>query len=238
MILHTSVYGEGHPVIFLHTGLQTGETDFVYQRKQLQETYKVVLPDLRGHGKSMIEELDIHSYFEDTANDLLETMLHLNIQQAHIVGCSLGALVGLVFAKRFPDYVKSLTLSGIMPQKPVNWNELRKADMAMQYGILENVEAVQYFNSIHQSDWKDFLRKSIEQDWYPFHETETVEELRCRTLLIVGEEKEHELLGTTLYPKQNEKIRIAVVPYAGHLVHSEQPVIYTKILELFLNESR
>ncbi len=80
--------------------------------------------------------------------------------------------------------------------------------MAMQYGILENANAIHYFDSIHQSDWKDFLRKSIEQDWYPFHETGDVKELQCRTLFIVGEAKEHEVLGATIYPKQNEQIHI------------------------------
>ena len=238
MILHTKVIGEGEPVIFLHTGLQTGETDFIYQRNKFQDSYKVILPDLRGHGKSKVEELDIQDYFEDAAVDLHETMLHLNIQQAHIVGCSLGALVGLQFTKRFPGFVTSLTLSGIIPQKPTNWDELRQADMAMQNGILENAHAIHYFDSIHQSDWKDFLRKSIEQDWYPFDETGNVEKLQCRTLFIVGEAKEHEVFGTTIYPKQNEQIHVAVVPLAGHLVHSEQPELYTNILEVFLNERR
>ncbi|MCG7342596.1 alpha/beta hydrolase [Sporosarcina sp. ACRSL] len=238
MILHTNVYGNGEPVIFLHTGLQTGETDFVYQRNKLQESYKVILPDLRGHGKSKIEEFEIQSYFEDAANDLHKTMLHLNINQAHVVGCSLGALVGLLFAKRFPSFVTSLTLSGIIPQKPSNWNKLRQSDIAMQNGILENVDAIQYFNSIHQSDWQSFLRKTIEQDWYLFDETGNIEELRCRTLFIVGEEKEHEVLGVTIYPKQNQQVHIAVVPFAGHLVHNEQPELYTKILERFLNERR
>ena len=73
--------------------------------------------------------------------------------------------------RRFPSFVTSLALSGIIPRKPSNWDELRQADMAMQSGILEDANAIHYFDSIHRSDWKDFLRKSIEQDWYPFNET-------------------------------------------------------------------
>lgn len=238
MILHTKIIGEGEPVIFLHTGLQTGETDFVYQRKKLQESYKVVLPDLRAHGKSKIEQFDIQSYFEDTANDLRETMIHLDMQQAHIVGCSLGALVGMLFAKRCPGFVTSLTLSGIIPQKPSNWDELLQKDAAMQLALLNNDEAIHYFNSIHESDWQGFLKQSIKEDWYPFNETMDLSALKCPTLYIVGEGKQHEIEGASIYPNQNENIHVAVVPYAGHLVHSEQPELYTKILELFLNERR
>ena len=68
MILHTEVYGEGEPIVLLHTGLQTGTTDFEKQREVLQESMKVIVPDLRGHGKSVSD--DFSNYFEDAADDL------------------------------------------------------------------------------------------------------------------------------------------------------------------------
>ncbi|MFZ3589496.1 hypothetical protein ACOI1C_09480 [Bacillus sp. DJP31] len=33
MLLHTEIFGDGEPIIFLHTGLQTGLTDFEHQRE-------------------------------------------------------------------------------------------------------------------------------------------------------------------------------------------------------------
>ena len=71
MILHTEVLGDGEPLVFLHTGLQTGKTDFEYQRDYFRNSYKVILPDLRGHGKSITN--DITNFFEDSAIDLEET---------------------------------------------------------------------------------------------------------------------------------------------------------------------
>lgn len=32
MLLHAEVFGDGEPIVFLHTGLQTGMTDFEEQR--------------------------------------------------------------------------------------------------------------------------------------------------------------------------------------------------------------
>lgn len=40
MILHTEVIGMGEPVIFLHTGLQTGNTDYEYQSEYFKTTIK------------------------------------------------------------------------------------------------------------------------------------------------------------------------------------------------------
>ncbi|WP_237474018.1 alpha/beta fold hydrolase [Virgibacillus halodenitrificans] len=44
-------------------------TDFEYQREYFKEKYKVILPDLRGHGKS--GEKDLSNFFEDSAQDIV-----------------------------------------------------------------------------------------------------------------------------------------------------------------------
>ena len=59
MILHTNIIGEGEPIVFLHSGLQTGESDFIYQCEHFSKNYKVILPDLRGHGRSNVDQFDI-----------------------------------------------------------------------------------------------------------------------------------------------------------------------------------
>ncbi|WP_404451516.1 hypothetical protein LG329_14425 [Virgibacillus necropolis] len=45
MILHTEIYGTGEPLVFLHTGLQTGTTDFEQQTEYFKQNYQVILPD-------------------------------------------------------------------------------------------------------------------------------------------------------------------------------------------------
>ena len=40
--------------------------------------------------------------------------------------------------------------------------------------------------------------------------------------------------GTLYDPKINPNVRVAIVPFARHLVHAEQPEIYTKIVEVFM----
>ncbi|WP_369903297.1 alpha/beta fold hydrolase [Bacillus manliponensis] len=75
MILHTEVLGDGEPIVFLHTGLQTGLTDFEYQREYFKGKYKIILPDLRGHGNSV--ENDFTNFFEDSALDIAETLNNL-----------------------------------------------------------------------------------------------------------------------------------------------------------------
>lgn len=237
MLLHTEKFGTGEPIIFLHTGLQTSLTDFEYQRDYFKTTYQVVLPDLRGHGKSI--SADISNFFVDTANDLANTMEEQGIDTAHIAGASLGALVGIFFAKKFPKKVKSLTISGVTASKPGNWREMHQEEVAFQTQLLENEQAVAYFNELHKSDWRQFIYMGRNAEWYPFQETEDLSGLDMPTLFIVGEANPNETKGALSYPATNPNVHVAIIPFASHLVHTDQPELYTKIVELFLqNEDK
>ncbi|MGM0897013.1 MAG: alpha/beta fold hydrolase [Bacillota bacterium] len=233
MILHTECFGTGEPIVFLHSGLQTGLTDFDFQRNYFKEKFHIILPDLRGHGNSVTVELS--NFFEDSAADLAETLEHLEIDSAHIVGASLGALAGLFFAKRFPSKVKSLTLSGVLPEKPDNWTQLHAQEACMQQKILKYEEANAYFDQMHKGDWRKFIEMAQHESWYPFEETDDLTGIDSPILYIVGEGNPNETKGVIYYPAKHENVRVSIIPFASHLVHAEQAELHTKTLELFLS---
>lgn len=232
MLLHMTVKGVGEPVIFLHTGLQTGETDYVHQWKSFSETHQVLLPDLRGHGNSFSD--DFSNYFEDAAKDIQETMKEKNLSSAHIVGCSFGALVGIVLARRYPERVKSLTLSGVLARKPEDWARMHKEDVEHQRQLLRSEDHVQYFNQLHNTNWREFIYLARDEGWYPFDQTRDLSDLHMPILYMVGEDNPHEVRSASVYGDL-PNVHVAVIPFAGHLVHQEQPELYTKILNMFLN---
>lgn len=103
--------GEGEAIIFLHF---SGANLMMWQRvvPYFQDRYRVILVDLRGHGKSDVSESGFH--MDDMALDVLGIMDHLGIEKAHIIGSSLGAEVGLSLATNHPDRCISLILDGAM----------------------------------------------------------------------------------------------------------------------------
>ncbi|MFC4410124.1 alpha/beta fold hydrolase [Chungangia koreensis] len=232
MILHTNVIGTGESIVFLHTGLQTGKNDFTVQQEHFKEQYKVFSPDLRGHGKS-VGDVTEH-YFADAAKDLYETLNHHDVKMVNLVGCSLGALVAVKFAQLFPELVKSLTVSGITIEKPDNWLELHASDVAVQSAILKNEEFINHFNQLHDSDWRQFLELGRREDWYPFEDMQAFNHFSFPVLLLVGERQSAETAAVELFPENNENVHIAIIPFAGHLVHDEQTEIYVRVLEDFL----
>lgn len=104
---------KGEPVIFLHGGPGSGceENDYRFFDP---EKYRIILFDQRGSGKSKpLAELK-----ENTPADLIEDIeklrKHLNVQEkAHVFGGSWGCTLGLLYAIKYPEKVKSLTLRGV-----------------------------------------------------------------------------------------------------------------------------
>lgn len=232
MILHTNTQGTGEPIVFLHTGLQTGGNDYTAQQEYFKEKYKVFTPDLRGHGKSVGDVNE--DYFALAAQDLFETLNHHEVKKVHLVGCSLGAIVAVKFARLYPDSVKSLTVSGLTIEKPENWLELHASDVAVQSALLKNEESINFFNQLHDSNWRNFIKLGRNEDWYPFEDMQAFNHFSFPTLLLVGERQSAETAAVELFPKNNENVHVAIIPFAGHLVHEEQPEIYIRVLEDFI----
>lgn len=234
MILHTESFGKGvEAIVFLHSGLQTGLSDFEYQRNYFKEHYRIILPDLRGHGDSVSTELD--NIFERNAQDLAETLDQLGIETAHIVGASFGALVGIVFAKRFPSKVKSLAISGVTAEQPDNWEQLREQEARNQQQIFEYEETNAYFDQLHKGDWRKLIALGQQRDWYPFEETKDLSAIAAPILYLAGEGNPNETKGVQYYPDKYDHLHVSVIPFASHLVHAEQAELHAKTFELFLS---
>jgi len=82
--------GSGPAIVFLH-GWSLGKEAFAKQRRELSERYRVVIPDMRGHGnsKQFAEGDGIHTL----AGDLEQLLVELDLADVILVGWSMGALV-------------------------------------------------------------------------------------------------------------------------------------------------
>ncbi|ARU61881.1 hypothetical protein CBW65_13195 [Tumebacillus avium] len=107
---YVSEHGTGVPVIFIH-GFAGNSRTWLPQVRMFQKKFRVLLYDLRGHGKtggSKVESYDAELY----ADDLAAMMKSKGITSAHICSLSMGALVAQAFAGKYPEMVRTLTLAG------------------------------------------------------------------------------------------------------------------------------
>lgn len=77
---------------------------------QLCRHFKVVCADLRGHGRSGREfDLDTGFTLETMSDDVIAIADALGADRFHYAGESIGGLVGLATAGRYPDRLRTLT---------------------------------------------------------------------------------------------------------------------------------
>lgn len=98
-------YGGGPPVILLHGGLAHANY-WGNQVPDLAKSYRVVVMDSRGHGRSTRDDRPFT--YDLMASDVVALMDFLNIGKAAIVGWSDGAIVGLDIAIHHPDRITRL----------------------------------------------------------------------------------------------------------------------------------
>ena len=98
-----AAYGTGSPVILLHGGLGHSG-NWGYQVPTLiQNGYRAVVIDSRGHGRSTRDERPYT--YELMASDVLAVMDTLQIEKAAFVGWSDGAVIALILAHKTPERV-------------------------------------------------------------------------------------------------------------------------------------
>jgi pimeloyl-ACP methyl ester carboxylesterase len=100
-----AAFGRGEPVVLLHGGLANADY-WGNQVGALQERYRVVVMDSRGHGRST-RNAEPYGY-DLMAADVLGLMDFLKIPKAAIVGWSDGAILGLDIAMHHPERVSKL----------------------------------------------------------------------------------------------------------------------------------
>jgi 3-oxoadipate enol-lactonase len=98
--------GKGTPLVLLH-GYPLDHHVWDDIVPILEDTFDVILPDLRGFGGS--RKVDTPT-MDDYAADIAGLLDQLGIQKAAIVGHSMGGYVAFAFARLYPERVSGLVL--------------------------------------------------------------------------------------------------------------------------------
>lgn len=101
--------GQGEPFVLVH-GFTGSKLDFHDQLQWFTDRYRVLTPDQRGHGESSnFGHVDAYS-FDALAHDLAGFLDALGIERCHLLGHSMGGMVAIRFALRYPQRLNSLIL--------------------------------------------------------------------------------------------------------------------------------
>ena len=102
------ITGEGEPVMQIH-GAGFGHFNFAPCTPELSKHFQVVDYDMRGYGQSdrPVQDYDMEVW----ADDLAGLMDALEIPEAHVHGTSMGGMIAIVFAAKYPEKTTSVVIN-------------------------------------------------------------------------------------------------------------------------------
>jgi 3-oxoadipate enol-lactonase len=102
------ITGEGEPVVQIH-GAGFGHFNFDPATPEISQHFRVVDFDMRGYGQS--DKPLQHYDMEVWADDVAGLMDALGIRAAHVHGTSMGGMVAIAFAGKYPERTHSVVVN-------------------------------------------------------------------------------------------------------------------------------
>ncbi|CAK4663758.1 hypothetical protein LEN26_015029 [Aphanomyces euteiches] len=233
------------PVVVILHGFSSVKESLLRVTWPLLEHFRVLMPDLPGHGGTTDT---LGSYRAEEQADRLYAFL-VNVlgpkAKIHLVGCSMGGMIGGVFATRYPDMIATISLvcpAGItMPTKSpvyqiyeetgVNYMRIEKAediDRLQQYTSVEQRQLPGFLINfiLHESGRRRQVLEELMRDiWLDLNVLDgCLENFHVPCLVLWGDHDK--ILDPSCLQVVREKVKspltIHVVENAGHIVHQEQ----------------
>jgi pimeloyl-ACP methyl ester carboxylesterase len=248
------VLGDGPPVVLLHP-FPANHEFWIPAAQVLITRYRVILPDLRGHGDSSIGEDP--ATMEKHAADLARVMDDADVGRAPLVGVSIGGYLLFEFWRRHRGRVAALGLCNTKAQ--ADSSEARAGRLQTANDVLDRgtepffesmiprllgktvretrpdlVEgALRMMRNMSPDDVAQVQRGMAERA----DSVGTLKTINIPTLLMTGDQdiltgvNEAELMRRHISGSQ-----LRIIPKAGHYSAWEQPEEAGKLLRQFLDQ--
>ena len=246
------VLGEGSPVFLLHP-FPVNHEFWLPVAQALSTRYRVILPDLRGHGGSGVGEGP--ATMEKHAADIARVMDDVGIGRAPLVGCSIGGYALFEFWRRHRGRVTALGLFNT--KAPADSAEARAGRLQAANDVVERGTEPFFESMVPRLLGKStrelrpdlvegalrMMRKMSPEDVAQVQRgmaarpdsVDILKTINVPTVLVTGDEdiltglNEAELMRQHISGSQ-----LRVIPKAGHYSPWEQPEEAGKLLRQFL----
>jgi pimeloyl-ACP methyl ester carboxylesterase len=256
-------YGNGQPIVVLH-GANANHQAWAEQLQPLTDDYRVILYDLRGHGKT--GESDLDKYTIDMYGDDLAAFIEaLDLNQPIVLGHSLGGMIGYAFADTHPEKLSGLiTVGSTTPETfsrkewlfrtlsirllfPIMGNErVYNAAVWAQTKLLDDdstvdMDELEQIREAHDCDVPDpsasERSKVLDAAGGYFTSNESWRLPDTPTLMLHGENEPFTEPHADFLERELDNCRTAEIPGGSHNSHVDNPEFICTQIREFLNDT-
>jgi 3-oxoadipate enol-lactonase len=244
-------YTQGDPsseaIVFIHPAYGD-HTCFHHQVNVFAKDYHVICVDMLGHGKSQVRGGNVA--IDATIGLVSEILTAEGHARAHLVGVSLGSLMAQAIAHRYPQLVKSVTVTGGYSifgdnsaiSKAQN-REIVKAFFLMIFNmdgfrryVVKNTNVVEAEREIFYRAMQKFTRRSLPVMSGMSKILDKSPRTLSQPLLIVTGEHDLPIILSNAqeWQKREPNAQLQFIPKAGHCANMDNPTAFNKVLKAFL----
>ena len=258
--LYYESYGEGEPLVFVH-GHSLDRRMWREQVAHFADRYRVIIYDARGYGRSSAQR---EGFLFTHADDLVALLDGLGIEQAHVVGLSMGGFITGDLVAMYPERLLSATLSSghirstPSVHEPMTTDEIAAKEQAIAALRQQGVRRMKREwhaklmatggaerERMRQPLWRMIRRWSA---WQPLHHEvhcyyarEAMRRLQERrpavpVLFLDGHEPGKGRPAEPTMMRYLPDSRQVVIDDCGHMLNMERPEAYNEALEAFLQQ--
>ena len=184
--MYYEVHGDGPPLLLLHGAYMTAD-GMAPLVQGLASNRQVVVPEQQGHGRTV--DVDRPITYEQMADDSAALLEHLGIEQADVVGYSMGAGIALQVAIRHLARVRRM----VAASASFTYDGMHAAATEMFPTITPELFAgspmeEEYLRvAPNPGDFPKLVEKLVHLDSTPFDWTDEVRGITAPTLIVVGD---------------------------------------------------
>jgi pimeloyl-ACP methyl ester carboxylesterase len=253
--IHYERSGTGFSVLVIHAGIADSRM-WEPQATAFASTFDMIRPDLRGFGDT---ELPPAPY--SSLADVVALLDHLEIDRAHVVGCSMGGTLAIDLALEHPQRVARLVLvaagvsgSNLGSGDAALFTEIEEADKAGDMDAVNRAEVRLWVDGPRRREGSapatvralvlDMNGRSLHTDWSSAESVPIdrpaigrLSEIAAPTLVVVGDEDlPHCHANADLITSKVPGARKVVIKDAAHLPSLERPEEFNRIVLDFLKD--
>ena len=226
------------PVLLIHGFASTASVNWVHPgwvKTLVDAGYRVIAIDNRGHGASD-KPHDPEAYQPSVMADDSRALLdHLGVEQAHVMGYSMGARLSTFLALAHPDRVKSLVLGGLgigMVEGVGDWDPIAAALLAPQLADVTHERGRMFRTFAEQTRSDRFALAACIQTSRELVTREQAASIKQPTLIAVGTKDDIAGSGEALAALM-QNARAIDIPNRDHMLAVGDKVFKKAVLEFY-----
>jgi pimeloyl-ACP methyl ester carboxylesterase len=245
--MYYEIYGQGKPLILVHGGGSTIQSNFGKVIPLFAKNRKVIAIELQAHGRTNDRNADLT--FEQDADDIATLLKNLNIAKADFFGFSNGGTTTLQIAIRHPELVDKIVLGSALAKRsgvPLwFWDFMKGAkleNMPEQLKTAYNQVApdTNGLEIMHDRDVKRMVNFKDIPD-------EQIKSIKSPALIIIGDKDVITPEHAIELHRQIEGSELAIIPgghgeYIGEITTIKpgftESELIVPIIEKFLNKKK